>query len=240
MYDGAYEISNQGNIRSVDRVVSQQGREQIYKGKLLRAYINNSGYCCIRLSKQGKKKNHLIHRLVAEHFIPNGKGLPVVNHKDENKMNNKASNLEWCTVLYNVNYGTIKEKRIGKGGKQVCMYNMLGEYVRSFVSIRDAERQTGINHIGISLCCRNKSYMCGGFIWRYKTDTHRNNILVKRGARGAKQVYQYDLNWKLLNVFMSARLAEQATGVRHEYISRCCRNRSSPNNTFNWSYERIG
>ena len=96
-YDGSYEISSYGRIRSVDRVVFQQGRNHIYRGRIMATFINNSGYESIRLSKGNKKKWMLIHRIVAEAFLPNPDNLPYVNHKDETKTNNSVDNLEWCS-----------------------------------------------------------------------------------------------------------------------------------------------
>lgn len=79
-------------------------------GKILKPQKNTRGYLQVGLSKDGTKKHFLIHRLVAEAFIPNPLNLPCVNHRDENKTNNCISNLEWCTYEYNNNYGTRTEK----------------------------------------------------------------------------------------------------------------------------------
>ena len=96
-YEGIYQISNKGRVKSL-------GNNKTKKEKILRPRKIN-GYFSVRLCKKGEKpKEFNIHRLVAEHFIPNPDNLPVVNHKDENKLNNNVENLEWCTVAYNVNY----------------------------------------------------------------------------------------------------------------------------------------
>lgn len=98
-YEGLYMISNLGNIKSIK------------KDALLKPIQNNNGYSRVSLYKNGKYKAFSVHRLVAEAFIPNPGALPQVNHKDEDKSNNKVDNLEWCTAKYNSNYGTIKERR---------------------------------------------------------------------------------------------------------------------------------
>lgn len=98
-YEGLYEIDTDGNIYSLG------------KNKVLKPWIINSGYMEVYLYKGGVKHVRTIHRLVAEHFIPNPDNLPEVNHIDENRKNNSAGNLEWCTRLYNVNYGTGTERR---------------------------------------------------------------------------------------------------------------------------------
>ena len=95
-YEGLYQISNKGRVKTLGN--NKTRKEKIRDGKIDR------GYKRILLCKNGKKKQCLIHRLVAEAFLPNPDNLPVVNHKDENKLNNNVENLEWCTQAYNVNY----------------------------------------------------------------------------------------------------------------------------------------
>ena len=145
-YEGLYEVSNYGRIRSVDRVVFQQGRNQLYRGRIMATFINNSGYEAIRLSKGNKKKGMLIHRIVAEAFLPNPNSHPYVNHKDETKTNNSADNLEWCSLEYNVNYGTSTRRRSIKMGKRIYAYSLKGEFLATYFSIREAERVTGVKN----------------------------------------------------------------------------------------------
>lgn len=95
-WEGRYEVSNLGRVKSA------QGKN---KGKIL-SQNSQQGYMQVFLSQKGIGRNHLVHRLVAEAFIPNPLNLPQVNHKDETRSNNKVDNLEWCTQIYNVNYGT--------------------------------------------------------------------------------------------------------------------------------------
>ena len=92
-YEGQYQVSNTGYVRSIKR------------NRILKP-TNINGYLQISLSNQGKIKKCLIHRLVAEAFLPNPNNLSQVNHKDENTFNNNVNNLEWCNVTYNNNYGT--------------------------------------------------------------------------------------------------------------------------------------
>ena len=92
-YEGQYQVSNTGYIRSIKR------------NRILKP-TNINGYLQISLSNQGKIKKCLIHRLVAEAFLPNPNNLSQVHHKDENTFNNNVNNLEWCNVTYNNNYGT--------------------------------------------------------------------------------------------------------------------------------------
>lgn len=110
-YEGFYEVSDHGRVRSLDRKKAQMSShgtmmEKRYPGMILSPNDNGNGYkmVCLRDSACGKKKNHYIHRLVAEAFIPNPNGLPVINHLDYDKGNNAASNLEWVTQIDNVHY----------------------------------------------------------------------------------------------------------------------------------------
>ena len=111
------------------------------------------------LSKRLKVKKHLVHRLVCQAFVPNTQNLPQVNHRDENKQNNCASNLEYCTAAYNINYGTRNQKI----SKQV----MCIETSVIYASASEVQRQLGFAKQNISSACRGKSKTSNGFHWRY-------------------------------------------------------------------------
>lgn len=108
-YEGLYEVSNLGKVRSVDRwILMTDGRKQFKKGKIIAQVKRRKGqnYLSVGLWKNNKLKTCLVHRLVAKAFIPNVANKHFINHKDENQENNCVSNLEWCTALENMNYGT--------------------------------------------------------------------------------------------------------------------------------------
>lgn len=113
-FEGYYEVSNLGRVRSVDRIVYDTVRKcnRLLKGKVLTIRDNGHGYKGVMFCKEHKIYNKYVHRMVAETFIPNPNNLPCINHKDEDKSNNAASNLEWCTYLYNTTYGTGPQRRI--------------------------------------------------------------------------------------------------------------------------------
>ena len=104
-YENAYQVSNFGNVRSLDRYVDRMNHGhpsvQFCKGKILKLDIDEDGYYRINIRYNQKDKRYGVHRLVASAFLPNPENLPCVNHKDGNKMNNHVDNLEWCTVEYN-------------------------------------------------------------------------------------------------------------------------------------------
>ena len=106
-YEGLYEISSYGKVRSLDRY---DNRNCFRKGKVLSPVKNKDGYLQVNLCCNGKYKMFLVHRLVAQAFILNPDNLPEINHKDENPGNNNVDNLEWCNRKYNINYGSRKDK----------------------------------------------------------------------------------------------------------------------------------
>lgn len=110
-YEGHYQVSNYGNVRSVKR-------EPI----ILKGDFQRNGYRRVYLWKDGAKKNVLVHRLVALSFLPNPMNYTEINHIDEDKTNNRAENLQWCSHLYNLNYGTVRE-RIGERNKGRAAWN---------------------------------------------------------------------------------------------------------------------
>ena len=110
-YEGLYEVSNTGQVRSLDRYVKNNHSYRLHKGKVLSLLKNEYGYIQVVLSCNGKHNTITVHRLVAQAFILNPNNLPEVNHKDEDKTNNSVENLEWCTAKYNSNYGTRNIRR---------------------------------------------------------------------------------------------------------------------------------
>lgn len=161
-----YMVSNMGRVKSLN--YNKTGKE-----KLLKPSKQNCNYLMITLSNNGKRKMFLIHRLVADAFIPNPDNLPQVNHKDEDKTNNCATNLEYCDRKYNINWGTgvkrsAKYRTNGKCSKAVLQYDLVGNFIKEFPSLKEVQRQLGYDTGSISNCCRGKAKTSGGYKWRYK------------------------------------------------------------------------
>ena len=163
-FEGIYQISNQGRVRSLDRVVIfKNGASRKYKGQILSKMISKYGYERVDLRMNGKHKIYSVHRLVAEAFIPNPEGKETVNHKDENKQNNCVDNLEWMTIKENSNYGTRNMRMAKSQGQKVrCI-----ETGKIYYSLTEAERQTGIDRHRISRVCKGLQEMTIGTHWEY-------------------------------------------------------------------------
>lgn len=166
-YEGLYEVSSFGRVRSLGNFKSNNS-----KVRVLKPGINKFGYLHVCLYKNGGKNMCLLHRLVAEAFIPNWFDEEQVNHRDENPKNNHIDNLEWCDRKYNCNYGTridrIREKRInGKCSKPILQLTKSVELIREFPSIKEAVRN-GFDLGNIHSCCSGKRQTHRGYIWRYK------------------------------------------------------------------------
>lgn len=174
-YEGLYQVSSMGRVKSLN--YNHTNKERILKtGK------DKYGYLFVYLYKDGKRKFHKVHRLVAQAFLDNPYNLPFINHKDECKTNNFVDNIEWCTAAYNINYGT----RNAKAGKTISKTNTNGErskpvvaidpetgkVVIEFPSTAEAGRN-GFDYSAVGKCCRREKYYKThkGFIWRYKNET---------------------------------------------------------------------
>ena len=111
-YEGLYEVSSYGRVKSLEKSYVKKNGIMDHKPEIILSPKNNgTGYFIVCLYKNKTHKYYLIHRLVALTFLPNPNNLPCVNHKDEDKTNNRVDNLEWCDQKYNVNYGMSQEKR---------------------------------------------------------------------------------------------------------------------------------
>lgn len=160
-YEGIYEVSNLGRVRSLPRKTS--------KGGIKKPTETIWGYLICQLSKSGQVKHRSVHRLVAEAFIPNPENKQTVNHIDCNRKNNRADNLEWTTqsenVRHSVRLGHYAES--GAENKPVFQIERTGQFQNKFRSISEAARITGVPQQNISKCCNGKLKSAGGYLWKF-------------------------------------------------------------------------
>lgn len=144
--------------------VSNFGRICNQKGYIMKQSLDKYGYSRIMLGdKNGKRKFVSVHRLVAKAFIPNDEKYDCINHKNENKNDNRVENLEWCDRRYNNSYGT-RIKRASNSCKKKVQCIETGII---YSSAKDVETDLCINHSHISDCCKGKRKKTGGYSWRY-------------------------------------------------------------------------
>jgi hypothetical protein len=151
-----YEVSNLGKIRNMK------------SGRILKPFLDRSGYLRHCLCENNKRKYLFLHRIIATTFIDNPEGKPCVNHIDENKLNNDLSNLEWCTVKENNVHGTRIKRASEKCFKKVIQLDLNDNVLNEFESIKQAGQETGASASHISSCCNGKRKSAGGFKWRKK------------------------------------------------------------------------
>lgn len=162
-YEGMYQISNLGRVKSLSRETKNQYGN---KDKILKTTNLSNGYVKIGLFKNRKQTYYFIHRLVAQAFIPNPNNYPIVNHKDEKPSNNNANNLEWCTYEYNNNYGTRSLRSSITKQKKIIQYDLDGNFIKIWDSQKEAIKELKIsNHI--TDVCHNRRKECGGYMWKF-------------------------------------------------------------------------
>ncbi|MCT3326802.1 endonuclease [Lacticaseibacillus paracasei] len=162
-YEGLYQVSNMGRVRSLDR---KDAREHRIKGKMLADCRTRCGYRMVGLHQGGNAKCWLIHRLVAMTFIPNPNGYLEINHKNEDKTDNVVPNLEWCTREYNNNYGTHNE-HMAKALEQP-IYVISGSGLRYFFrSSKKAAELLGLDGRSVSACLHGKQKHCHSFSFEW-------------------------------------------------------------------------
>lgn len=228
-FEGLYQVSNLGSVKSIQRRVSFGHNSRIVPAKLLKPILSTSGYYKVALPR-----NTYIHRLVLMAFIGICDSKPHVNHINGIKTDNRLENLEWVTVKENLDHSkeVLGNKNYLKGkigcnnpfSKKVIQINKVtGEIIKRFDSISDAERETGIT--GVSSSCIGKSNTAGDFIWIFEKNIHTINFRLdkyKKSIEAHKSVVQFDLNGFEINTFNSIPDAVKTTGLKYNRIYKCC------------------
>lgn len=221
-YEGKYQVSNMGRVRSLDMTVHNPVRSCDYfqKGRILVPYQERNGYLRVTLinGDRSTKQKISIHRLVAIAFVSGyAEGLEV-NHIDEVRTNNRADNLEWVTCKQNINHGLHNKRQSISKSRRVVQYDMEGRVVRSYYGLSEASRQTGIARENIGKCCnRAKGYIsAGGFLWAFDGE----ELIIRKQDHGERAVAQYTKDGQFVAQYESIREAAKATGANAVVISR--------------------
>lgn len=170
-YNGYIEVSNLGNVRSIIKTSKGNRVKELAKDLGTR---KDYYYVRIHNTRLGINTRVRIHRLVAEAFIDNPNNLPYVNHKNENKLDNRVENLEWCTSKYNTNYGTGIERRAFNSRNQphrsriIQQLDLNNNIIREYPSFKEAQRIIGHTYSNIWSCCNGKANTAYGYKWKYK------------------------------------------------------------------------
>lgn len=163
-YAGLYEVSNLGRLRSLPRKGTKGGI-------ISPTYSNTKHYAHVPLTKNAKVRTVSLHRIVAEAFIPNPENKPQVNHKDGNKRNNAVDNLEWATPEENMQHAFrtgLKDTKAAIAAHSRSVAQIVeGKIIKTFSSVREAEKATGAANQNIIKVCQGTRRMAGGFEWRY-------------------------------------------------------------------------
>ena len=191
-YEGLYEVSNLGRVRSLDRYESNGNGIRLFRGMLLKPQKTCKGYLHVGLNKKGKTIIARIHRLVAKAFTEicgeYREGL-VVDHINAQKQDNRAINLKWCTPRENSNNPITKEHMegensywFGKLGKEhvrsipIVQYDRKGNFISEFSCAAEAERKLNIDHRAICRVLKRQRNHTHGYIFRYKEQTQNKAI----------------------------------------------------------------
>ena len=157
-YEGLYKVSDTGLIKSLIQ----------YKGMgphVLSCCTGSNGYQIVVLCDGNTKKSKTVHRIVATAFSPNPNGHPCINHKDEDKTNNAASNLEWCSYSYNGMYG-VRGKILEEKRKAVAMYSTDGCLLKVFKSRCDAAKEFNGQPGCITRAINGGRKTYKGYVWK--------------------------------------------------------------------------
>ena len=162
-----YMVSNLGNVKALN--YNKTGEE-----KILKTSHNNGGYHSLTLSKNNKKKQITVHKLVAEAFIPNPENKPCIDHINTDRTDNRAENLRWVTYQENqnnpktiVNHSVAVKGNKNPMAKEILQYTLTNEFIKSWDCSMDVQRELGINNANIIQCCKGKRKTTGGYKWVY-------------------------------------------------------------------------
>lgn len=242
-YEGYFEISNLGRVKSIERYVTCKDHPHHVKEKIKNIHFNRNNYPCVTLCKEGTSRDKLLHRLLMEAFVPNPENKPEIDHINTDVTDYSFSNLRWVTHKENQNNSitmehfsidansTIqKQRRLNtrktNGGITapitVYQYTKEGEFVASYNSTFEAQRATGIHCTGIRRALDNCSQAAGGFMW---FTSIQNNIKYQRNLpKNVKPILQFNTNFEKLHEWPSLTEASKVLQLDINMITKSIKN----------------
>ena len=239
-FEGLYEVSNMGNVKSVEKVVRSGKLMKRYQERVLTQFPNQQGYMTVALYREGKGKRHLVHQLVLKAFVPNLQNKPQIDHIDRCKRNNRLDNLHWATaqensdnpltVLYRRKNTYTKdfyirgmETKVKKNSqnapREVHQYRLDGTYVESYPSFASAGEAIGKSGRSIGKVVDDNTLSAGGYLWRTEK-TESCPAYEKRNHPLSKSVVMFDLKGNVVKEWSSIYQASKDTGITTKNIRR--------------------
>jgi len=175
------EVSTFGNVRTLDKVTSSENRTWFTKGRFLKQYKNNRGYLQVKIQIDGKWTTKSVHQLVAQTFIQNPNNMLEVNHKDCDRTNNNAGNLNWCTHQENIAY----RDKLGHTARNnapkspVYAINLVTLEVSRYPSQAEASRTLGVLYQSINKVIKDRIKQAGGF-WFTNADDNADDAINRK------------------------------------------------------------
>lgn len=232
-FEGYYQVSTLGKIRSISRYVSHKNGGSAFKnGKVLSLRKNTAGYSVVNLAKEGKICTKTVHRLVAIAFLPNPNNYPFINHINENKEDNRIENLEWCTPRQN-------SEAFFTQRNTVYQYDLQGNLLHIWHSQTRAAEAIGGDSRGIVQCCRSylargrslKTYC--GYIWTYSLLSSEE---LKRRTTNERRirVAQLDIKGNVVHTYSNVTEAANAVGCSLTAISNALKGKLETVKGYKW------
>lgn len=161
-----YEVSNFGNIKSLDRYVNHCGHKRFCKGQLLKPTLHKSNYYIVTLRNSGIQKVSKVHQLVMNTFNPNTTNQKLeINHIDGNTTNNRLDNLEWCTHKQNLQHAS--KHHLLSTYKPINQYDLQGNFIKKWDSMKEAREFYNLGINSLNRACKSKTGIHKNYIWRY-------------------------------------------------------------------------
>ena len=222
------EFENKYLISSHGRVMSIGTYNTCKKGELIKLHKKHgrNGYMQARFYDNGRAKTFEIHLLVAKAFITNPENLPMVNHIDEDKVNNHVENLEQCTPQYNARYSN---------AKAVDVYTKDGVYIETLNALTDAAAKYNIHITDISRCCKSRYGTCAGYQFRYRGEPFQKKPISEKQKRRKERyghdsnesryvaLYEYTIDGTFVTAWSNSQEAARAYGIAGSGIRKCGR-----------------